>query len=226
MPFAIHEPPEAVKNVTLQFALLLRDGFADSDELLGVVTVTGGNISGQRKDSTGTFLFYDLKPGAQQVAVSSDPDTPYYLPAKVGIQIPVPDPPPPMPFLWPAFPDIRLADPNLLLGDAGQKAAYKTQRAAASLSPSISYPFPEGATLIRGRVTHAGGPLMGASVQQAGSADPGYVTDSEGEFVLYWRDAPATPKAVTLDLKAAGLPDKSAAVTVMRGLTVSTTVDM
>jgi hypothetical protein len=226
MPFAIHEPPEAVKNVTLQFALLLRDGFADSDELLGVVAVTGGNISGQRKDSTGMFLFYDLKPGVQQLTVSSDPDTPYYLPAKVGIQIPVPDPPPPVPFLWPAFPDIRLADPKLPLGDPGQKAAYKTQRAAATLSPSIAYPFPEGATLIRGRVTHGGGPLAGASVQQAGSADPGYVTDSEGQFVLYWQDAPATPKAVTLNLTAAGLPAKSAAVTVMRGLTVSTTVDI
>jgi hypothetical protein len=226
MPFAIHEPPESVKNVTLQFALLLRDGFADSDELLGVVTVTGGNITGQRKNSTGTFLFYGLKPGAQHLAVSSDAETPYYLSAKVGIQIPVPDPPPPVPFLWPAFPDIRLADPTLPLGDAGQKAAYKTQRAAASLSPSIAYPFPEGATLIRGRVTHAGGPWAGASVQQAGSADPGYVTDTEGQFVLYWHDAPATPKAVTLNLKATGLPDKSAAVTVMRGLTVSITIDM
>lgn len=80
--------------------------------------------------------------------------------------------------------------------------------------------------MIRGRVTHAGGPLTGASVQQAGSADPAYVTDTEGQFVLYWRDAPATPKAVTLNLKAVGLPDKSVAVTVMRGLTVSTTVDM
>jgi hypothetical protein len=226
MPFAIHEPPEAVKNVTLQFALLLRDGFAASDELLGVVTVTGANATGQQKGSTGTFLFYDLKPGAQQLAVSSDPDTPYYLPAKVGIQIPVPDPPPPVPFLWPAFPDIRLADPTLPLGDTGQKAAYRTQRAAATLSPSIAYPFPEGTTLIRGRVTHAGGSLARASVQQAGSADPGYVTDSEGQFVLYWRDAPATPKAVTLNLTAAGLPAKSATVTVMRGLTVSTTVDL
>jgi len=226
MPFAIHEPLEPITNVTLQFALLLRDGFADSDELLGTVVVTGTNATGQQKGSTGAFLFHDLKPGAQQLAVSSDPETPYYLPAKVGIQIPVADPPPPVPFLWPAFPDIRLADPALPLGDPGQKAAYKTQRAAATLSPSIAYPFPEDATLIRGRVTHAGGPLAGASVTQAGSTDPSYVTDSDGQFVLYWQDAPATPKAVTLSLTATGLPNKSATVTVLRGLTVSTTVDM
>jgi len=131
-----------------------------------------------------------------------------------------------VPFLWPGFPDIRLADPKLPLGDAGQTAAYMTQRAKATLSPSIAYPFPEGATLIRGRVTHGGGPLAGASVKQAGSRDPGYVTDAEGQFVLYWSDAPATQKAVTLNVTAAGFPNKNATVTVMRGLTVSTTVDM
>ena len=125
MPFAIHEPPESVKNVTLQFALLLRDGFADSDELLGVVTVTGGNITGQRKNSTGTFLFYGLKPGAQHLAVSSDAETPYYLSAKVGIQIPVPDPPPPVPFFVPP-PETRLA------------VATSSQPSSPSLSSSAS----------------------------------------------------------------------------------------
>ena len=227
MPFALNQPPEAVTGVTLQFALLLRDGFADADELVGDVEVMGGTIKGQRKDSSGTFLFYDLKPGAQSLSVSSNPDTPYYLPAKVDIKLPVPDPPAPVPpYLWPAFPDVRLADPNLPLGDPGQKNAYKAQRASATLSPSIAYPFPEGATLIRGKVTHAGGPLPGAKVKQAGSSDPAYVTDQNGQFVLYWHDAPGVSQPVTLNVAAPGFANKSAAVQVMRGLSVSTTIEM
>src|SRR3989442_7569274 len=87
-------------EVDLQFALLLRDGFADSDELVGDVTVSGGTIQGQQKDSTGAFLFYNLKLGAQSLSVRSGPDTPYYLPVDIAITVPVPPPPPPVPFLW------------------------------------------------------------------------------------------------------------------------------
>src|SRR5437763_10870684 len=140
MPFAIKEPPENVLNVTLQFALLLRDGFADSDQLLGEVTVSAGAIKVKRRDSEGTFLFYKLKPGAQSFSVESGSDTPYYLPKKVDVAIPVQQPVPPAPqYPWPVFPDVRLADPDLLLGDPAQKQSYKKQRQAATLFPSTAY---------------------------------------------------------------------------------------
>lgn len=214
-------------KVDLQFALLLRDGFADSDQLLGDVSVTGGSIQGQQKEPSGMFLFFDLQPGVQALSVRSGPETPYYLPATVSVTIPVPAPPPlPASFLWPAFPDIRLADPTLPLGDAGQKPAYIAQRKAATLLPTTAYPFPEGRTLIRGTVTHANNPLPNATVQQVGSTDPAYLTADDGQFVLFWKDAPGVPQVVTLNVKHAGLADANVNITLVRGLTVSVTVDM
>ncbi len=216
---------ESLLQAKLQFALLLRDGFADSDDLLGDVVVTGGTVRGRQKESSGTFLFYDLKPGAQSLSVSSGQETPYYLPTNVAITIPVPAPLAPT-FLWPAFPDIRLADPNLPLRDPGQKPAYIAQRREVTLQPSTAYPFPEGTTLIRGTVRHGGQPLSGAIVQRVGSSDPADTTGNDGQFVLYWKGAPGISQAVTVNAKFGSLPDANASVTVMRGLTVSVTIDM
>lgn len=213
-------------EIDLQFALLLRDGFADSDELVGDVAVTGGPIQGQQKDSTGAFLFYKLKPGLQSLAVRTGPDTPYYLAADIAVTVPVPPLPPPVPFLWPAFPDIRLADPTLPLGDPGQKPAYIAQRQAATLQPTTSYPFPEGTTLVRGSVSHGGQPLADATVQQVGSNDPAYKTAGDGQFALYWKDAPGVPQQVTLKVTHAALADTNVNVIVLRGRTVSVTVDI
>src|ERR1700677_3360749 len=93
-------------EVSLQFALLLRDGFANSDQLVGDVSVLAGPIEGQQKDSSGNFLFNNLKPGPQSFVVSSGLYTPYYQPTKIPINIPMPS------ALWPAFPDMTIANPN------------------------------------------------------------------------------------------------------------------
>ncbi len=207
-------------EVTLQFALLLRDGFANSDQLQGRVTVASGTIDGEQKDSSGTFLFYDLKTGAQSLAVSSDPDTPYYLPKTIAVTLPMPS------ALWPAFPDVTLANPTLPLGDPGQTAAYKAQRQSATLLPANAYPFPAGTTLIRGTVLHGGVPLAAATVQQSGGTDPAYTTGADGQFVLFLSSPPGLPQEVTVNATAAGLAPGSATVTVIRGLTVSATINM
>jgi hypothetical protein len=214
-------------EIALQFALLLRDGFADSDELQGDVVVTAGAIQGKQKYATGAFLFYHLKPGMQSLSVSSGSATPYYLPTDMAVTIPAPPAPPPVPtLLWPAFPDIRLADPDLPLGDPGQKPAYTAQRQTATLLPTTAYPFPAGTTLIRGWVTHAGGELGNATVRQVGSKDPSYTTRDDGQFVLYWKDAPGIPQKVTINARHANMADANVDVTVLRGLTVSVTIDM
>lgn len=207
-------------EVTLQFALMLRDGFANSDQLLGEVTVTSGVIEGEQKDGTGNFLFYDLKPGAQTMNVTCGTDTPYYLPVQIAVTVPMPS------ALWPAFPDITLANPSLPLSDPGQTAAYKAQRAAATLQPTTAYPFPSSATLIRGTVLHSGAPLASATVQLTGGPDPAYLTGSDGQFVLYVSSPPGLPQAATITATHAGLANGTANITVLRGLTVSATINM
>jgi len=210
---------EALEDA-LQFALLLRDGFADADELLGAVNVTSGKVVGRRKGSSGTFLFNSLRPGPQSLKVSSDPDTPYYVPATIAVNVPMPAP------LWPAFPDETLADPDLPLGDPGQPAAYKTQRQAATLLPTSSYPFLAGATLVRGTVLHGGVALASATVQQTGGTDPPYTTGADGQFVLFLSNPPGLPTPIKVTATYPGLAIGNANVTVTRGLTVSVTITM
>lgn len=218
MPFPITAGEWRRDN--LQFALLLRDGFADSDQLLGGVSVKSGAIAGQQQGSSGAFLFYSLKPGPQNLMVSSGLYTPYYLPVTIPVTVPMPAP------LWPAYPDVTTANPNLPLGDPGQTAVYKVQRQAATLLPTNAYPFPEGATLIRGTVTHGGRNLARATVQQSPGTDPSYLTAADGQFVLFVSNPPGMPTPVTVTAKCPGLPDGSVTVTVLRGLTVSATITM
>lgn len=227
MPFPI-TTPELVTNAKLQFALMLRDGFAESDDLVGKVTVLG-SVAGRQKDSSGAFLFYKLQAGNQDLAVSSADYTPYYLPKTVTVAVPVPPPAPPAPqYPWPAFPDLRLADPDLPLDDPGQPQAYSDQRKAATLWPNVAYPFPEATTLIRGTVTHGGpgNPLSGATVQQVASTDPAFVTGQDGQFVLFWKQAPGIPQQITLHVTAAGLPPKDQNAVIARGLTNVVNIDL
>jgi hypothetical protein len=207
-------------TVTLQFALLLFDGFTGSSQLVGDVTVVSGTIDGEQQDSGGAFLFYNLKPGPQSLAVSSGIYTPYYLPTTIAVTVPMPS------ALWPAFPDVTLANRSLPLSDPGQTAAYKAQRQQATLLPTNAYPFPAGTTLIRGTVLHGGVPLAAATVQQAGGTDPAYTTGADGQFVLFLSSPPGLPQPVTVNATAAGLPAGSTTVTVTRGLTVSATINM
>ncbi|WP_353064454.1 hypothetical protein RBB77_01660 [Tunturibacter psychrotolerans] len=209
-------------EVTLQFAMLLRDGVTNSNQLVGDVTVSSGSILGKQKDSTGAFLFLapDLKPGPQSFVVKSKLDTPYYLAVQIPVTVPMPSP------LWPAFPDVTLANRNLPLGDPGQTAAYKTQRQLATLLPTTAYPFPAGSTLIRGAVMHGGLPLAGALVQETPGSDPAYTTGPDGQFVIFLANPPGLPQAVTLTATYPALPAGTATVTVIRGLTVSATINM
>src|SRR5205809_1577898 len=106
MSFTIKQPPEERLNLNVQFAILLRDGFADSDELLGKIEVKAAINSARRKAKTGLFWFHDVTPGNQALAVTSREDPPYYLAKKINVTIPAPAPPAPAARNpWPAFPD-------------------------------------------------------------------------------------------------------------------------
>jgi hypothetical protein len=151
--------------------------------------------------------------------VASAPETPYYLPVTIPVTIPAPA------ALWPAYPDVTLANPGLPLKDPGQTAAYRAQRQLAGLLPTPAYPF-TGATLARGRVTSAGVPLANATVLTVGGNEIPYVTGPLGEFVLFFEQAAREPQAVTLRASHAAMPNKDVVVQISRGATVSAEIGM
>ncbi len=198
------------------FALQLYDGFTGRQRLEGEVTIS---IAGQRapleKTDSSTCVFIDIVPGAYSIAVRPSDRTPYYLPVTVPVSLPMPDP------RWQAYPDLSLADRSKPLDDPGQPAAYKAQRALATLVPTPHYPFPDGATLLRGTVLAGGTPLAGATVLRVGD-DTGTISDANGEFVLFFDDVGGLGKAATiraghgLQVGSVDVP-----VTLQRGTTVS-----
>jgi hypothetical protein len=207
-------------DVNLQFALVLRDRYAGSQELLGQVSVTAAGVEGAQKGNTGTFLFFNLKPGARVFAVASDPLTPYYRGVSIPITIPMPA------ASWPAYPDVTLANPALPLGDPGQPASFRDQWQQAELLPATAYPFAEGTTLARGVVTAAGSPLAGATVQTVGGQEIPYTTGPSGEYVLFFEQPARTPQTVTLRASHAGFPDKNVSVVISRGFTAAAEIAM
>jgi hypothetical protein len=235
------------RELKLAFALLLRDRFTRSPALLGKVIV---RFAGQpevapfvpfQKSSEAAFLFFDLPAGDYTLQVRSDELTPYYVDAEIpddGTQItlPIPDPVAPDP-VWPAFPDLLLADRSIPLDDPAQPAAYRTQYLAASLRPSTAYPFPDGTTLVRGRVLAGATPLPDATVKLVNVPDlPGprvrrekdqqYRTGEDGEFVLFFPEVIGASETFTLRASHPTRPDVDQDVEVLRGMTVATNIVM
>lgn len=156
--------------------LLLFDGVTGSDVLAGNVVVQIGEVQPLFQNPPARFVFGNLANGNYVVNVQSKPDEPYYLPINIPITLPFPRPEDTLwdqPPVWPAYPDIVLADPSKTLQDPAQTAAYLGQRALATLLPTTAYTFPAGATLVRGSVTANGSPLSGALVTTALAAQPG-----------------------------------------------------
>jgi hypothetical protein len=158
--------------------LLLFDGITGNGELAGNVVVQIGDVKALYHNPPATFVFGNLPDGNYVVNVQSQADEPYYLPVNIPIALPSPRPADTLweqPPVWPAYPDIVLADPNKALQDPLQTPAYLGQRALATLLPTTAYPFSGGATLVRGSVTVSGRALSGALVTTALGAQPGQV---------------------------------------------------
>jgi hypothetical protein len=208
------------RQTRLTFALLLRDRLSFADALVGNVGVTAGPRTGLRKNASGTFLFFELPNGAVDLAVRSGADTPYYLPADITVTLPPASP------LWPALPNISLANSSLPLWDPGQPAAYRTQFLQSCLSPTTAYPFDSAATLVRGTVLHAGAPVPTVTVSDLGGLALPYVTATDGQFVLVFQKAPGPPTNVTIRARRSGNPDVDVNVTVRRAVTVSVVINV
>jgi hypothetical protein len=166
------------------------------------------------KAPSGPFFFFaELPAGNYSIRVRS----PYYVPKDVSITLPLAG--------WPAFPNITLANEDLPLDAATQPAAYRAQRAAATLVPSAMYPFPASATLIRGTVRTGGNPLGGASVRRSGDPLP-FVTAANGDYVIFLRDVPGVGAVVNVEATHPLHPGVISGVQVFRGLTVLNDIAM
>jgi hypothetical protein len=207
MPRLATSDPD-ITQFSISLAVLLSDAYRADGTVLGKLTVETNLGPAYRKIDGRTFVFYRLPAGANTVKVTSAEDPPYYQPVTIAVVIPMPDPG------WPAFPDRSIAQSN--------PAGYQQQVTAATLRPTTTYPFPENATLARGRVLAAGVPLAGATVRRDG-ANPGleYVTGADGEYVLFFDRVQGAAENLKLRASAAGHADALANVQVVRGETVS-----
>jgi hypothetical protein len=216
------------RQLRLALALQLFDQFTGKRELTGRMTVRVADKPKVKpfvpflKEDGATFLFFELPDGDYKIEVRSDEAKPYYLARDISITLPMPNP------RWPAFPDVTLADKDKPLDDPAQPAAYRTQRAAATLQPTTAYPFPEGTTLVRGTVRTGTSVLSQAALQPLGPdfADVKiYVTGEDGEYVLFFPKLKGSKQTVTLRATHASHPPFDQQVEVRREMTVTQNID-
>ncbi len=215
-------------QVTLSVALLLSDQLTKRRELVGSVSVT---LEGKpsiapyrpyKKDQDGTFCFVGLPNGGYVVQVRSENLHPVYQPVDITLSVPQDDvrvdP------KWPAYPNLALANQTLPLDDPGQPVLYRNQRNLSMLRPSIYYPFPEGATLIRGTVLAYGDPVDNATVSHT-EGDSVYVTTEDGQYVLFMRRIVGLKASVEVRTTMTGLAS-SVMMIARRGETVTQDIVM
>jgi hypothetical protein len=207
-------------NTKLVFALMLRDRLMLDAALAGDVVVTAATRTGLRKGGAGDFVFIDLESGPTVFKIRSAAATPCYRPVDLALVLPVGG------ALWPAYPDINLADRTLPLASPAQPPGYRAQFLACALSPDIAYPFAPEATLIRGVVEHAGAGVADATVfDVAGDALP-FVTGPTGEFVLAYLHPPLLVAQATVRVQRQGEADVDVAVEVRRGRTATVSINV
>jgi hypothetical protein len=236
-----------INESQLSLALSLYDGFTGAQQLVGNISVSlSSEITSPlsspllfqptwqtpiRKSPEATFLFFGLLTGEYVAQVRSNLNLAnlmpaYYLPTDISIS--VADLPVTVPAenpIWPAYPDITLADSTKALSDPAQNPAYRAQRLAATLQPSTAYPFPAGSTLVRGTVFANGNPFLGATVN-TGTEEQQYVTGDDGEFVLFFKQISGLGETITLQATHAHHPAVSQSTVVHRGMTVTINIVM
>ncbi|HEX3151511.1 MAG TPA: hypothetical protein VHR66_25765 [Gemmataceae bacterium] len=202
------------------FALQLFDGYSGLRILEGQVSVAiAGRKPPLRKSDSAAFVFLDIEAGSYSISVTPSVATPFYAPVTIPIELPMSDP------LWQAYPDPSLADKTKPPDDPSQPAAYRAQRVLATLVPTPRYPFPPGATLLRGTVLAGTVPLTGAAVIRVGDTG-GTASDANGEFVLFFDDVSGMGQSATIKATSSGRPDVTMPIALQRGRSVSTLIVM
>jgi len=238
--------PDVIEQ-KLVFALMLLDRFTETNQPVGKLTVRIANQPFQppflplQQPGQASFFFFDLPPAAYTLQVRSNKDgkvddakppqedePPYYLsepPYYFPVDIPVVIPPPND--HWPGFPDLLLADQTKPLDDPTQPAAFRDQHSRATLQSTVSYPFPIGASLLRGRVLASGNPLANARVRRIDINDGlEYRTGPDGYYVLFFKSVKGVGEQITVRASQGFFSDKDQPVTLRRGMTVTQNIVM
>ncbi len=234
-----------IRDLRIVFALMLSDRFTETNELAGRTTVRIANqpvvkpFLPVQQQGQATFFFFDLPPAPYTLQIRSnqagridDPNHPqadeppyylnepaYYFNVDVPIAFPLAHD------LWPAFPDLLSAAQDKPLDDPTQPLPFRQQRTKVALQPTTAYPFPIGATLVRGTVLVNGLPVANARVGRVGD-DLEYRTGPDGQFVLFFNKVNGAGEDITLRAKHAPQPDKDQPVTIRRGMTVAQNIVM
>ena len=228
-----------VRELKLAFALMLLDKFTESNQLEGKITVRVANQPSEapfiplQQPGQAAFFFFDLPAASYTLQVRSnregkvedakppqDDEPPYYLtepPYYFGVDIPITIPP--ANDQWPGFPDLLLADQTKPLDDPTQPVAFRDQRALASLQPTTTYPYPAGASLVRGRVLAGNAALGNAVVRRIGD-DLEYRTGPDGHYALFFKKVKGASEPITIRASHALHSDQDEPVTLRRGMTV------
>ena len=234
-----------VLELRLVFALMLSDRFTETNQLAGRITVRIANqplvkpFVPMQQPGQARFFFFDLPPAPYTLQVRSnkagqidDPnhpqveEPPYYLselPYYFDVDVPIV-----FPLAhdrWPAFPDLLAADQTKPLEDPTQPLPFRQQRALAMLQPTVAYPFPIGATLVRGRVLAGGLPVDSARVRRVND-DLEYLTGPDGQFVLFFKNVNGASEDITIRATHPPQPDQDQIVRIRRGLTVAQDIVM
>jgi hypothetical protein len=218
-------PDEIGLKVSL--ALLLCDQFTNNRKLAGSVLVTLVNTSlparyiPHSKEGEGTYYLVSLPNGDYNLEARSKELHPLYQPLDIPVSIPFKDAN--VDQKWPAYPNLAIADKTKPLDDASQPAQYREQRARSLLKPSIYYPFPSDATLIRGRVVQKEKPIANVTVKLEEKDNPypsSYVTDVDGQYVLFVRKMSGLKQEMKLIVAKQGLAPVSIQVIVRRSQTI------
>jgi len=93
-----------------------------------------------------------------------------------------------------------------------------------TLKPNPDYPFPTGATLIKGTVTDTEGVPLAGAVLKVRKRDESTVTDKNGAFVLYFKDIEDGKLKVRLYITKEGFRKKRRTYTVEEGETVEVSI--